>query len=75
MQDRHGRVEGPALAALERTPLNDYATWRTMEARLAELLGRQAAPIAPAVAVAPAPASASAAQPTAPGQDQPELVS
>ena len=68
-------IAAAALAALERTPLNDYATWRTMEQRLAELLGRQAAPITPAVAVAPAPASVSAAQPAAPAQSQAELVS
>ncbi len=68
-------IAAAALAALERTPLNDYAAWRTMEARLAELLGRQAAPITPAVAVAPAPASASVAQPAAPAQNQAELVS
>jgi hypothetical protein len=69
-------IAAAALAAIERTPLNDYATWRTMETRLAELLGRQASmPIAPAVAVAPAPASVPAVQPAAPAQSQSELVS
>ena len=29
------------LAAIERTPFNDYATWRTFEGRLLELIGRQ----------------------------------
>jgi len=37
------------LAAIERTPLNDFAYWRTLEARLGELIARR-----PASAPAPA---------------------
>ena len=33
-----------ALSVLERTPLNDFATWRALEARLGELVTRQHQP-------------------------------
>ena len=36
-------IAAVALAAIERTPLNDFATWRALEARLAELLAAGAA--------------------------------
>ncbi len=42
-------IAAVALAAIERTPLNDFATWRALEARFAELLPRR-------LARAPAPA-------------------
>jgi len=64
------------LAAIERTPLNDFATWRTLEGRALEVLGRQA-PIANAVAPAPValPASApSVAAPATATQGSSELV-
>jgi exo-beta-1,3-glucanase (GH17 family)/glycosyltransferase involved in cell wall biosynthesis len=60
-------IAAVSLAAIERTPLNDYATWRTLEARFAELLGRPA-PLANTVAPAPV------AQPAAQTQKQAELV-
>jgi hypothetical protein len=68
-------IAAAALAVIERTPLNDYATWRTMETRLAELIGRQTAPITPAIAVAPAQAVVPVTQQAAPAQNQSELVS
>ena len=48
-----------ALALIERTPLNDFAYWRTLEARLGELVHRR---VGRRPAAAPAPAK------------QPELV-
>jgi hypothetical protein len=42
-------VAAVALAVIERSPLNDFATWRALEARLAELLPRRL-PRAPAPA-------------------------
>jgi len=54
-----------ALAAIERTPLNDFAYWRTLEGRFGEALGRRAAI---ATAVAPAPVAVPVVQPTAPAQ-------
>ncbi len=45
-------IAAVGLAMIERTRLNDFATWRTLDARLAELLGRRA-PIATAVSSAP----------------------
>ena len=67
-------IAAVALAALERTPLNDYATWHALEGRLLELLGRQAPlPIAN-VAVAPAPAPVPVVQPAQPVQSQSELT-
>jgi exo-beta-1,3-glucanase (GH17 family)/cellulose synthase/poly-beta-1,6-N-acetylglucosamine synthase-like glycosyltransferase len=67
-------IAAVALAALERTPLNDYATWHALEGRLLELLGRPAPlPIAN-VAVAPAPAQVPVVQPAPPAQKQAELV-
>jgi exo-beta-1,3-glucanase (GH17 family)/cellulose synthase/poly-beta-1,6-N-acetylglucosamine synthase-like glycosyltransferase len=42
------------LAAIERTPLNDFATWRAVETRFAELLPRRGAPpVTPAAVPAP----------------------
>jgi len=43
-------VAAAALALIERSPLNDFATWRTIEARVAELLPKRAAAIAKAAA-------------------------
>jgi len=39
-------IAAAGLAVFERTPLNDFATWRALEARLGELVARrpQAAP-------------------------------
>ncbi len=48
-------IAAVVLATLERTPLNDFATWRALEGKLAEVLGREAPA---AVAKAPAPATA-----------------
>ena len=48
-------IAAVGLAVMERSALNDFATWRGLDARLAELLGRRAAPIAaPAVTTVPA---------------------
>jgi hypothetical protein len=65
------------LASIERTPLNDFATWRSLEGRLAEVLGRQASlptatgqtPIAVPVTV-----QAVSAQSVAPVQSPTELT-
>ncbi len=49
-------IAAVAMAAVERTRLNDFAYWRALDARVAELLGRRApiaAPVAPAPAVLP----------------------
>jgi len=62
-----------AMAAIERTPLNDFVYWRALDARFAELLGRQA-PIANAVAPAPVAVPVTAAPPAAPAQNQAELT-
>ncbi len=61
------------LAAIELTPLNDYATWRTLEGRVLELIGRQV-PIATAAASAQVTVAAPVAPPPAPAQTQAELV-
>jgi uncharacterized membrane protein YbhN (UPF0104 family) len=57
-----------AIAAVERTRLNDFAYWQALDVRVAEMLGRQA-PVVPAVAPAPAPIVV--APPVAPTQGQP----
>jgi Glycosyl transferase family group 2 len=36
-------ISAVALAVFERTPLNDFATWRALDARLGELLARRPA--------------------------------
>ncbi len=36
-------IAAAALAAMERTPLNDFATWQAIETRFAELLPKRAA--------------------------------
>jgi uncharacterized membrane protein len=61
------------LATIERTPLNDYATWRALEGRLLELFGREV-PMATVTAVAPAPVVQPVAPQAAPAQSQTELV-
>ena len=48
-------IAAVALAAIERSPLNDFATWRALEARVAELLPKRAPAIAKVAAPAPAP--------------------
>jgi len=65
------------LASVERTPLNDFATWRSLEARLAELVGRQAplpTAASPAPVAVPVSVQAVAAPPAAPAQSQAELT-
>jgi cellulose synthase/poly-beta-1,6-N-acetylglucosamine synthase-like glycosyltransferase len=47
-------IAAVSLAMLERTRLNDFATWRLLDARLAELLGRRAPIAATAVTTVPA---------------------
>ena len=59
-------IAAVALAAIERTRFNEFATWRTLDARFAELLGRRA-PIANVVTTAPA-------QVPVPVQEHGELV-
>ncbi len=60
-----------ALAAVERTPFNDFATWRALEGRLLELFGRPA-PIATVASSAPVPVPA--AQPAPQAQSRSELT-
>ena len=48
-------IAAVALAAIERSPLNDFATWRTLEARFVELLPKRTPAIAKVAAPAPAP--------------------
>jgi hypothetical protein len=48
-------IAAAALALIERSPLNDFAYWRTVEARLAELLPKRASEIAKVAAPASAP--------------------
>jgi exo-beta-1,3-glucanase (GH17 family)/cellulose synthase/poly-beta-1,6-N-acetylglucosamine synthase-like glycosyltransferase len=59
-------IAAVALAVIERTRFNEFATWRTLDARFAELLGRRA-PIANAATTAPA-------QVPVPVQEHGELV-
>ena len=47
-------IAAVALAAIERSKLNDFATWRSLEARFAELLPRRGQ-VAEATQVAPTP--------------------
>jgi len=47
-------IAAVALALIERTPLNDFATWHALEARFAEFLPKRA----PAIAKVTAPATA-----------------
>jgi hypothetical protein len=37
-------IAAVGLALFERTPLNDFATWRALEARVGELIARQPEP-------------------------------
>jgi exo-beta-1,3-glucanase (GH17 family)/cellulose synthase/poly-beta-1,6-N-acetylglucosamine synthase-like glycosyltransferase len=60
-----------ALAAIERTPFNDFATWRALEGRLLELFGRPA-PIA--TVASSAPIAVPAAQPAPQAQSRSELA-
>jgi hypothetical protein len=46
-------IAAAGLAVIESSPLNDFAYWRAMEARVAELLPRRAAQVAKAAAPAP----------------------
>ncbi|MBI4367477.1 MAG: glycosyltransferase, partial [Deltaproteobacteria bacterium] len=46
-------IAAVALASIERSRLNEFATWRALDARLGELFGRRA-PISRAVTTAPA---------------------
>jgi exo-beta-1,3-glucanase (GH17 family)/cellulose synthase/poly-beta-1,6-N-acetylglucosamine synthase-like glycosyltransferase len=46
-------VAAVALAVIERSPLNDFATWRVLQARFAELMPRRARQIAKARASTP----------------------
>jgi hypothetical protein len=66
-------IAAVVLATIERTPLNDYATWRALEGRLLELFGREV-PMATVTAVAPAPVVQPVAPQAAPAQSQTELV-
>ena len=59
-------IAAVAIAAIERTKLNEFAYWQALDVRVAELLGRRA----PA-ANATGPATVAAAPPVAPTQNQP----
>ena len=48
-------IAAVAIALLERSRINDFATWRAIETQFGELIGRRPARIAEAVAPAPAP--------------------
>jgi hypothetical protein len=48
-------IAAVAIAAIERSALNEFATWRALEARFADLLPRRVVRT-PAPAAAPAPA-------------------
>ena len=47
-------IAAVGLAVFERTPLNEFVYWRTLDARFAELLGRRAPITASAVTTLPA---------------------
>ena len=67
-------VAAVGLALIERTRLNDFGYWRSLDARFAELLGRRA-PIAQAVSNAMTPQPAVQTVPVvAPVSEQVELV-
>ena len=61
-------IAAVAIAAVERSRLNDFAYWQALDGRVAEMLGRRT-PIAPAAASAPA--TITVAPPVAPTQGQP----
>ncbi|HEY0222923.1 MAG TPA: hypothetical protein VGC38_00235, partial [Pseudolabrys sp.] len=73
-------VAAVGLAVIERTRLNEFAYWRNLDARFAELLGRRARPIAsaavPAVVTVPTVAAqvAQVVQAVQVAQEQHELV-
>ena len=50
-------IAAAGLALIERSPLNDFAYWRAMEARVAELLPKRAAAIAKVASPTSAPGS------------------
>ena len=60
-------IAAVALALLERSRINDFATWRALDARVAALLGRPAMTGAPAAAVQTVPVTVSS-------QEQPDLA-
>jgi len=62
-----------ALAVIERTPLNDFATWRALEGRLLELFGRSA-PMANVASPATVAVPVTAAPPSVQAQSQSELT-
>ncbi len=64
-------IAAVAMAAIERSRLNDFAYWQALDARLAEALGRRA-PIA--TVVSSAPATVPVAPPVAPAQSQANLA-
>jgi hypothetical protein len=67
-------IAAVGLALIERTRLNDFAYWRAIDVRLAELLGRRT-PIAQAVSNAMTPQPAVQTVPVAvPAQEQAELA-
>ncbi|HMJ43419.1 MAG TPA: glycosyltransferase family 2 protein, partial [Pseudolabrys sp.] len=67
-------IAAVGLAVIERTRLNDFAYWRAIDVRLAELLGRRA-PIAQAVGNAMVPQPAVQTIPVAvASKEQPELA-
>jgi hypothetical protein len=70
-------VAAVGLAAIERTRLNEFVYWRTLDARFAELLGRRATPIANTAvtaAVAVPTVAAQVAQAVQVVQEQHELA-
>ena len=62
-----------ALAVIERTPLNDFATWRALEGRLLEAFGRSA-PMANVASPATVAVPVTAAPPSVQAQSQSELT-
>jgi hypothetical protein len=73
-------IAAVGLAVVERTRLNEFAYWRTLDTRFAELLGRRVTPIAstvvPAAVTVPTVAAqvAQVVQAVQVAQEQRELV-
>jgi len=62
-------IAAVALALIERSPLNDFATWRAMRSRVLELVGRPTP-----LPVAVTSASGSSGQPAASAQGRSDVV-
>ncbi len=66
-------IAAVGLAVIERTRLNEFAYWRSLDARVAELFGRRVTPMS-VTATVPAQVVQQAVQAVQAAQKQGELV-